>query len=110
MRSTMRRAGEHMVTVRPRFDLNGQLITAMVARQLWDEASNFDEADEPAPVSRRQVEEAVTRYLQVYGQSELDDWATYLSSDEDVQERAWAWAREQVLRVWPELTVPAALP
>lgn len=110
MRPTLRRKGEHMITVRPRFDLDGSIITRMIARDCWDEASDYGDAEEPATLSRRQVERALVSYLQAYGWSGLDDWAMDISYDEDVQRRAWSWAREQVLRVWPELTVPEGLP
>jgi hypothetical protein len=98
-----------MITLRPRFNLDGDTVTRMVAREEWDGASDYGHA-EPRELTRRQVEEALVDYVQSYGWSELDDWATNLSHDDDELERIWAWARRQVLRVWPELTVAEDLP
>lgn len=102
---TLRHNGEHMLTVRPRFDLDGHMVTVIVARQLWNDASDYGAA-EPVDVSKREVDEAITTYLRSYGWSELDDWANNISIDEDEVARAYVWARDQVRRMYPRLTTP----
>lgn len=110
MRSTLRKRGEHMITVRPRFDLDGDTVTRMIARECWNEANDWGEAEQPADLSRKQAEQALVDFLQTYGWSELDDWATNVAFDQEEQERAWIWARRQALRFWPDLTIRAAMP
>lgn len=103
MKPTLRVSGKRMITVRPRFDLDGETIVRLVARETWDEASDYGDREEPAELTRKQVEDALVRHLQGYGWMEVDDWASNLSLDEETQQRAWQWARAQVVRVWPEL-------
>jgi hypothetical protein len=95
MKATRRRNGKHMITVQVRFDLDGDELTEMLAQR-------YDEGEKP--LTKAEAERLIRTHLWSNGGIEMD-WQEKVSYDEAEVAKAFAWAREQVLRLWPEMTV-----
>lgn len=97
---TPRRAGQDMVTIRVRFDLDGTMLAKILAANAFDDATDYGTNLE-ASISRAKAEEKVRAFLGYHGGDDdpLDGW-----DDDDIAEHL-SWATEQVKRLWPSMTV-----
>lgn len=87
MKPTLRRSGRHHVTVRVEHHLDLDTLAHIVAEELEDQ--------EGERLARSRVENAVRDHLFRQG-GETMDWTF------DLDDPVFHWARDEVVRLWPE--------
>lgn len=100
MRATLRRNGQHMVTLTTRHNLNARDIAVILYRSAGLYSHGFEMGQR---ISRALLERGLRMALAEDGRGAImsDDWAEDVSEDERAE--TMAWAVEQVQRLMPEL-------
>jgi hypothetical protein len=99
LKPTLRRNGEHMVTLRTTHHVGPSGVYVCLAKKVWDTCD-----DGGRDATKAEVEEALRTVLLQEGDDALDWWDDDLDDAErdDNAERT-AWARAQMERLFPEM-------
>ncbi len=99
---TLRKRGVHMVTVATKHHIDGDYLTRALCLYALD---NAQPDTLPDTVTKAAVEKFLRDELYRSGMDRLD-WFSDRVNDSDFDDAAlWAWARGQILRLWPDVTV-----
>lgn len=93
IRPTLRRNGEHMITVSIRHDISRRELIAAVALELYDE----NEPDQK--ITKVQVEKALRQVLEFRGYDRLVYWRDGYDNVEEAEK----WATERLRPLFPEM-------
>jgi hypothetical protein len=92
--------GNYRVTVHVDHHLTAEDVAAILAQDVWGELSDYGRK-EPDRLTQARAEKAVRSHLWLDGIDSLQYWRERIEG-EHIDE-AWAWACEQVRRLFPAL-------